>query len=132
VTKRELVIQVSEKLGFTQNEVSSVVQATLDGIVDCLVQGQRLEIRNFGVFEVKKRDARMGRNPRTGAEVPIAEKRVPAFKPGKALKEWVQDGKAPVPDAVNIVPMDAAPPEPAVDANLPPAAGGEPDSGASL
>ncbi|GMW02271.1 MAG: hypothetical protein AMXMBFR84_34070 [Candidatus Hydrogenedentota bacterium] len=96
MTKRELVIEVAERLGYTQNEVSACIQTTLDTIVDCLSEGQRLEIRNFGVFEVKERDARMGRNPRTGEEVPISEKRVATFKPGKALKEWVQSGVAPV------------------------------------
>ena len=90
MTKRELVIEVAEHLGYTQNEVSSVVQATLDSITECLRDGHRLEIRNFGVFEVKKRDARTGRNPRTGVEVSIAEKRVATFKPGKALKEYVE------------------------------------------
>ena len=96
MTKRELVVAVAERLGYTQNEVASVVQTTLDTITDCLVQGQRLEIRNFGVFEVKKRDARIGRNPRTGEEVDIAEKRVASFKPGKALKEYVE-GAGPKP-----------------------------------
>jgi nucleoid DNA-binding protein len=97
VTKRELVIDVAERLGYTQNEVSNVVQATLDAIIDSLAEGERLEIRNFGVFEIKKRDARMGRNPRTGQEVPISEKRVATFKPGKALKELVAGGEAPGP-----------------------------------
>ena len=92
MTKRELVIEVASKLGLTQNEVSAVVQETLDSITAALFQGQRLEIRNFGVFEVKERDARIGRNPRTGEEVPIAKKRVAAFRPGKALKEWIQAG----------------------------------------
>jgi nucleoid DNA-binding protein len=96
VTKRELVIEVAERLGYTQNEVASVVQATLDAITECLRDGHRLEIRNFGVFEVKKRDARTGRNPRTGEEVSIAEKRVATFKPGKALKEYVE-GTGPKP-----------------------------------
>lgn len=90
MTKRELVISVAEQLGFTQNEVSDVVQTTLDTITEALSQGDRLEIRNFGVFEVKIRDARLGRNPRTGDSVPISEKRIPIFKPGKALKEWVE------------------------------------------
>ena len=90
MTKRELVISVAEQLGFTQNEVSDVVQTTLDTITEALASGDRLEIRNFGVFEVKVRDARLGRNPRTGDSVPISEKRIPIFKPGKALKEWVE------------------------------------------
>jgi len=97
VTKRELVAEISERLGYTQNEVASVVQAALDLIIDSLAQGERLEIRNFGVFEVKGRDARMGRNPRTGEEVPIERKRIASFKPGKALKEWVQ--RSPVSEA---------------------------------
>lgn len=92
MTKRELVIAVASKLGLTQNEVSTVVQQALDSITDALVEGERLEIRNFGVFEVKERDARIGRNPRTGEEVPISKKRVAAFRPGKALKEWIQAG----------------------------------------
>lgn len=92
MTKRELVIAVASKLGLTQNEVSVIVQETLDSITEALVEGQRLEIRNFGVFEVKERDARIGRNPRTGEEVPISKKRVAAFRPGKALKEWIQAG----------------------------------------
>ncbi len=98
MTKRELVIAVASKLGLTQNEVSTIVQETLDSITDALVEGQRLEIRNFGVFEVKERDARIGRNPRTGEEVPISKKRVAAFRPGKALKEWIQAGPNQRPD----------------------------------
>jgi len=96
VTKRELVIEVADKKGYTQNEVSEIVQAALDVISESLAKGKRLEIRNFGVFEVKRRDARRGRNPRTGAEVPIPEKRVATFKPGKALKELVERGLYPV------------------------------------
>jgi len=95
VTKRELVIEVSERLGYTQNEVSGVIQATLDQITESLVDGDRLEIRNFGVFEHKVRDARVGRNPRTGDSVDIQAKRVVVFKPGKHLKERVQTGFAP-------------------------------------
>ena len=91
VTKRELVVEIAEKLGYTQSEVASIVQECLDTITESLAEGQRLEIRNFGVFELKARDARMGRNPRTGDEVPISRKRVATFKPGKALKELVQN-----------------------------------------
>ncbi len=98
MTKRELVMEVAERLGYTQNEVADIVQTALDAITESLAEGQRLELRNFGVFEVKKRDARMGRNPRTGQEVPITSKRVASFKPGKALKEYVQTGVAPEPE----------------------------------
>jgi nucleoid DNA-binding protein len=90
------VIEVADRKGYTQNEVSEIVQAALDVISESLAKGKRLEIRNFGVFEVKRRDARRGRNPRTGAEVPIPEKRVATFKPGKALKELVERGLYPM------------------------------------
>ncbi|PCJ67053.1 MAG: integration host factor subunit beta [Candidatus Hydrogenedentota bacterium] len=92
MTKRDLVILVAKQLGVKQNEVSSIVQEMLDSITDSLKDGNRVEVRNFGVFEIKQRDSRLGRNPRTGEEVPIPEKKVASFRPGKALKEWVQAG----------------------------------------
>ena len=112
MTKRELVVNVAEQLGFTQNEVSDVVQTTLDTITEALATGDRLEIRNFGVFEVKVREARLGRNPRTGDSVPIAEKHIPIFKPGKALKEWVEkaDPSGVAPSVADDAP--ASPPAP--------------------
>lgn len=91
MTKRELVIRVAEQHGYTQNEVADVIQTTLDSITEWLAEGNRIEVRNFGVFEIKVRDARVGRNPRTGEAVPIEEKRVAVFKPGKALKETVEN-----------------------------------------
>jgi integration host factor subunit beta len=94
MTKRELVIEVAKQLGYTQNDVARVIQSAFDVITDSLAQGKRLEIRNFGVFEVKTRDARIGRNPRTGEEVPIPEKRVATFKAGKMIKEKVEDSKS--------------------------------------
>ena len=108
MTKRELVSEVAIKTGLTQNEVSNIVQALLDSIVEALSEGERLEIRNFGVFEIKVRDARVGRNPRTGEEVPIPEKRVPAFKPGKALKELVQAGADVRPEGMTETPAPVA------------------------
>jgi nucleoid DNA-binding protein len=98
LTKRDLVIQVARKLGVTQNEVSNTIQELLDTVSDTLADGNRLEIRNFGVFEIKQRDARIGRNPKTGAKVPIPAKKTASFKPGKALKKWVQDGSENRPD----------------------------------
>jgi integration host factor subunit beta len=100
LTKRELVIRVANELGVTQNEVADVIQTMFDTVTETLVQGDRLEIRNFGVFEVKSRDARVGRNPRTGEEVPIPEKRVASFKPGKVLKDWVQKGSEVRPESL--------------------------------
>ena len=99
MTKRELVVQVAERVGGTQNEVAGIVQATLDAITDFMAAGKRLEVRDFGVFEIKTRDARSGRNPRTGEEVRIGAKSVVAFKPGKALKELVRQGGIQRPDA---------------------------------
>ena len=111
MTKRELVIDVADKLGYTQNEVSDVVQATLDTVTEALVEGNRIEIRNFGVFEHKTRDARVGRNPRTGDAVPIRKKRVVVFKPGKFLKERVEGkpGAAPEPGNDGEYSTDPAP-----------------------
>ena len=100
MTKRELVIEVANKLGMTQNEVADIVQTMFDTVTETLVDGDRLEIRNFGVFEVKSRDARVGRNPRTGDEVPIPSKRVASFKPGKVLKDWVQHGEEARPESL--------------------------------
>lgn len=105
-TKRELVTAVAASTGTPQNEVADIVQTTLDSIMEALSEGERLEIRNFGVFEVRTRDARTGRNPRTGQIVPIEKKRVASFRPGKALKERVEEsGQSPAPP----VPTDQAP-----------------------
>ncbi len=90
MTKRELIMDVAERLGHTQSKVADVVQAILDSITEALAEGERIEIRNFGVFEVRKRDARIGRNPRTGLEVPVPEKRVALFKAGKALRKRIE------------------------------------------
>lgn len=113
MTKRDLVTEVAERLGYTQNEVSTIIQGALDVITESLVSGDRFEIRNFGVFEVKTRDARVGRNPRTGDRVPIAQKRVAVFKPGKALKELVQGASISpkdYPDNERANPSDASAP----------------------
>lgn len=98
MTKRDLVMQVAHKLGVTQHEVSNTIQELLDTVSETLSEGNRLEIRNFGVFELKERDARIGRNPKTGVKVPIPAKRTATFKPGKALKKWVQEGLENRPD----------------------------------
>lgn len=93
VTKRELILQVAEHLGYTQKEVATVVQGMLETVIDSLAEGERLELRNFGVFEVKLREPRTRRNPRTGESVEVGAQKVVTFRPGKALKEWVQTGE---------------------------------------
>ena len=71
----------------TQREVESVVSAIFDTITDQLAEGGRVELRGFGAFSTRERDARVGRNPRTGASVEVDAKRVPYFKPGKEMRE---------------------------------------------
>ena len=92
MTKRELVIRVANKLGMTQSDVSKIIEGTFDTISHSLASGQRWELRDFGVFEVKTRASRIGRNPRTGDQVPVPERRVVTFRPGKRMKELVAEG----------------------------------------
>jgi nucleoid DNA-binding protein len=89
MTKRELVIRVANKLGMTQNDVAKIVEGMFDAISRNLADGHRWELRDFGVFEVKTRASRIGRNPRTGEQVPVPERRVVTFRPGKRMKEIV-------------------------------------------
>lgn len=89
MTKRELVIRVANKLGMTQSDVSKVIEGTFETISQSLAEGKRWELRDFGVFEVKTRASRIGRNPRTGDQVPVPERRVVTFRPGKKMKEIV-------------------------------------------
>ena len=90
MTKKEIVKTISDKIGLTQLKTKEIVQQTFDAIVDTLVEERRIELRNFGVFEVKKRAARKARNPRTGDRVDVAEKYVVTFKPGKEMEEKVR------------------------------------------
>jgi nucleoid DNA-binding protein len=90
VTKKEIVKQISERIGLTQLKTKEIVQQTFDAIVDTLLEVGRIELRNFGVFEVKQRKARKARNPRTGARVDVPPKNVVTFKPGKEMEERVR------------------------------------------
>ncbi|MCA9041713.1 MAG: integration host factor subunit beta [Planctomycetaceae bacterium] len=90
MTKKEIVKSISEELGLTQLKTKEIVQKTFDAIVETLVADKRIELRNFGVFEVKKRAARRARNPRTNASVEVPEKYVVTFKPGKEMEERVR------------------------------------------
>jgi nucleoid DNA-binding protein len=91
VTKKEIVKTISDEIGLTQLKTKEIVQKTFDAIVETLVEERRIELRNFGVFEVKKRAARKARNPRTGAKVYVPEKFVVTFKPGKEMEERVRE-----------------------------------------
>src|SRR5215813_7608726 len=90
LTKRDLVVRISEDTGLIQNDVLQVVQKTLDYILDALAKGDKVELRNFGVFEVKIRKARVGRNPNSpDTDVPIPQRSVVKFKPGKEMRAEV-------------------------------------------
>jgi integration host factor subunit beta len=90
VTKKEIVKQISDDLGLTQLKTKEIVQKTFQAIIETLISERRIELRNFGVFEVKQRKARKARNPRTGAKVDVPPKFVVTFKPGKEMEERVR------------------------------------------
>ncbi len=90
MTKKEIVKQISERIGLTQLKTKDIVQQTFDAIVETLLEERRIELRNFGVFEVKERAPRKARNPRTGEPVQVPAKRVVTFKPGRLMNERIR------------------------------------------
>ena len=94
MTKKEIVKSISQEVGLPKSKTGEIVQKTFDAIIDTLVNEGRIELRNFGIFEVKKRAARPGRNPRTGDELVVPERYVVNFKPGKIMEERVKRLKA--------------------------------------
>ena len=111
MTKRDLVIRISNETGLVQQQVLDIVQRTLDYIAEAVARGEKVELRNFGVFEVKIRKARVGRNPNNpGTDVPIPERAVVKFKPGKDMRE----------DVLKLTPADLARAEAQAAANPPP------------
>ncbi|GHT36807.1 hypothetical protein FACS189427_09000 [Planctomycetales bacterium] len=91
MTKKDIVRSISDKLETTQLKTKEIVQKTFDAIIETLLAEKRIELRNFGVFEVKKRAARKARNPKTGEPVEVKEKYVVVFKPGKVMEERVHE-----------------------------------------
>ena len=89
MNKSELINAVAEKAALSKKDAENAVTAALDVITAALAEGEEIRLVGFGTFEVKKREARMGRNPKTKEPIPIAASKVPAFKPGKALKDAV-------------------------------------------
>lgn len=90
ITKRDLVVRISNETGLTQQQVFEVVQKTLDAVTSDLAQGHTVVMRNFGTFEVRQTKAKVGRNPKNpGQDVPIPPRAVVKFKPGKEMKEKV-------------------------------------------
>jgi integration host factor subunit beta len=89
ITKRELVVRLSRKHGLQQRLTRDLVQSFLDEIVASLAQGERLEFREFGIFHLQHKNARIARNPRTGETFEIPERNIVHFKPGLEMKERV-------------------------------------------
>src|SRR6476659_378020 len=105
LTKRDLVIRISNETGLVQQQVLDVVQKTLDYISEAVAKGDKVELRNFGVFEVKVRKARVGRNPNAPeTDVPIPQRSVVKFKAGKEMRA----------DVLKLSPEKANPPAPPV------------------
>lgn len=90
MTKKDIVLKVSTDTGLKQLDVKRIVQKALETVVAALAAGETVELRNFGIFKVKARRGRTGRNPRTGEKVPVPPKRVVVFKPGLLMKRDVR------------------------------------------
>lgn len=91
MTKAELVNEVADQTQLTKKHAEIIVNTVFGSIVDSLRVGSKIELRGFGSFRVRSRNARVGRNPKTGEKVPVPAKKVPYFKPGKELKELLND-----------------------------------------
>ena len=93
MTKKEIAKKIAEQSGVTVLVALEAVQMVFDGIIETLQEEGRIELRNFGVFEVKRRRARKARNPRTGEGVKVPARMVVAFKPGREMEERVSQLK---------------------------------------
>ena len=91
MNKSELINAVAEKAALSKKDSEAAVTAALDAITAALADGDEVRLVGFGTYEVKKREARMGRNPKTKEPIPIAASKVPTFKPGKAFKDAVAE-----------------------------------------
>jgi integration host factor subunit beta len=87
MTKADIIKILADQVGLTRREAAEVLSVVLDGVVGAIRAGEKVELRGFGSFRTRKRQARAGRNPRTGAQVHVPPKVVPNFKPGKQLRE---------------------------------------------
>lgn len=91
MTKKDIALKISDtEPGFKQMDVKRIIQKTLDCIIESLSNSSKVELRNFGIFKIKSRRARKGRNPRTGTEVQVPPKKVVVFKPGLIMKQRVK------------------------------------------
>lgn len=89
VTKKDMIRQLATQYSMSQVDIKNIVQGTFDSIIDAIAHHGRIELRNFGVFEVKERAPRKARNPRTGEPVDVPAKKVVVFKPGRLMEERV-------------------------------------------
>jgi nucleoid DNA-binding protein len=90
MTKKDIILKVSDETNIKQIDVKRIVQKTFDYVVEALARGEKIELRNFGVFKVKQRKSRTGRNPRTGQVVPVPPRKVVVFKPGLEMKQKIK------------------------------------------
>ena len=97
MTKADLVEEVSRVTELTRKDSEVIVDTLFESVIKALKTGDKLEVRGFGSFRVRQRNARVGRNPKTGEKVEVPAKRVPYFKPSKELKDLINDGVAGVP-----------------------------------
>lgn len=103
MTKAELIEEVSKVVEMTRKDSEIIVEAIFDSVVRSLKSNEKIEIRGFGSFRTRERQARIGRNPKTGARVEVPSKRIPYFKPSKELKDLVNgDDSLPLPATVPI------------------------------
>ena len=93
MTKKDMAKEIAEATGITQAQAQDIVQRVFNGIIETLVEKGRIELRNFGVFEVRKRKPRQARNPRTGEKVMVPERAVVTFKPGLEMEERVRQSE---------------------------------------
>lgn len=116
VTKKQIVNKVANDLKVKQVVVHDVIQSFLDEMIDVLASGNRLEFREFGVFEIVKRKSRVAQNPRTLEKVQVPERRVVKFKPGRLMKKRVENEVLTEPTASDATPENQ--PQPAPDASV--------------
>jgi DNA-binding protein HU-beta/integration host factor subunit beta len=91
VTKKDIVRTIAEQIDLPQLRTKKLVQKTFDALIEALVREGRIELRNFGVFQIKRRETRVARNPRTGERVTVQAKSVVTFKPGKEMESRVRE-----------------------------------------
>ena len=112
VTKKDIVRTIAEQIDLPQLRTRVLVQRTFEALIEALVRDGRVELRNFGVFQIKQREARLARTPKTGEPVPVRAKNVVTFKPGKEMEERVREYR-------ERTAADPTPSDPAVDQTAP-------------